>query len=126
MDDKQLQTAWQNRQARETARPVGEAVALLMKHTLAKRVRQLGQIAAIWDEVIPADLAVHTALESYARGTLTVMVDSAPHRFQLDALLTSGARQVLAERCTGPLNRIKLIPGQFYSVDLDGQRRYAF
>ncbi len=126
MDEKQLQTAWQNRQAPETARPVGEAVTLLMKHTLAKRVKQLGQIAAVWDEVIPADLAAHTALESFARGTLTVMVDSAPHRFQLDALLKSGVRQHLADRCSGPLNRIKLVPGQFYSVDLEGGRRYAF
>ncbi|NLF33113.1 MAG: DUF721 domain-containing protein [Planctomycetes bacterium] len=126
MDDRQLHTAWQNRQAPDTVRPVGEAVALLMKHTLAKRVKQLGQIAAAWDEVIPAELATHTALESYARGTLTVMVDSAPHRFQLDALLKSGVRQALAERCSGPLNRIKLIPGQFYSVDLEGGRRYTF
>jgi len=126
MDDKQLHTAWRNRQAPEMIRPVGEAVTLLMKHTLAKRVKQLGQIAAIWDEVIPADLAAHTALESYARGTLTVMVDSAPHRFQLDALLNSGVRLVLAQRCSGPLNRIKLVPGQFYSVDLEGHRRYTF
>jgi len=65
-------------------------------------------------------------LESYARGTLTVMVDSAAHRFKLDAELKAGLRQSLAERFTGPLSRIKLVPGQFYSVDLEGNRRYGF
>lgn len=126
MDDKQLRTAWQNRQAPETIRHLGEPLAVLMKHTLATRVKRLGALAAIWDEVIPAELCEHTALESYARGTLTVMVDSAPHRFRLDSELRAGLRRSLADRFSGPLNRIKLVPGQFYSVDLEGNRRYEF
>ena len=126
MDERQLRTAWQNRQAPDSIRPMGEPLAVLMKHTLATRVKRLGVLAAIWDEVIPLELREHTALESYARGTLTVMVDSAAHRFRLDAVLKAGLRHVLAERFNGPLNRIKLVPGRFYSVDLEGNRRYEF
>ena len=56
MDDQQLKTAWQNRQWTDTVRHMSEPLTMLMKHTLAKRVRQLGALAGIWDEVIPADL----------------------------------------------------------------------
>ncbi len=126
MDDQQLKTAWQNRQWTDTVRHMSEPLTMLMKHTLAKRVRQLGALAGIWDEVIPADLREHTALEGYARGTLTVMVDSAAHRFKLDSILNSGVRKTLADQFSGPLNRIKLVPGQFYSVDIEGNRRYSF
>lgn len=126
MDERQLKTAWQNRQSDETIRHMAEPMAMFMKHTLAKRVRRLGAVAGAWDEVIPSELREHTAVEGYYRGTLTVIVDSAAHRFQLNSLLAGGLRKQLAERFPGPLNRIKLVPGQFYSVDIEGNRRYNF
>lgn len=126
LDDRKLQTVWQNLQPPETTSLIGESVARLMKHTLAKRAKQLGQIAQAWDEVVPDELKEHAALESYSRGTLTVIVDSASHRFRLHNLLESGHRQALSERCPCALNRIKIVPGQFYSVDLEGGRRYEF
>jgi len=126
MDDRQLRTAWQNRQMTDRTTRLGEPLTFLMKHTLSKRVRRLGALAQVWDQVIPDEMREHTALEGYSRGTLTVMVDSAAHRFHLELLLRGGLRKVLAERFAGPLNRIKLVPGQFYSVDLTGSRRYTF
>ncbi len=126
MDDQQLKTAWQNRQVHDEVTHLSGPVATFMKHTLAKRVRNLGELAVAWDEVIPADLREHTALEGFSRGTLTVLVDSAAHRFQLEMLLKGGIQKALAERIPGALNRIKLMPGQFCSVDIDGRRRYEF
>jgi len=126
MDDRQLQTVWQNRQSADQTTHLSGPLAALMKHTLSKRVKQLGALARVWDQVIPDPLRRHTALEGYARGTLTVLVDSAAHRFELETLLRSGLREVLAERFSGPLNRIKLQPGQFATVDLEGFSRYEF
>jgi len=125
MDDKQLQTVWHQRQMDDRSAPIGQPLAMLMKHQLARRVRQLHQLAQVWDEVVPEAIAEHTALEGFSRGVLTVMVDTAAHRFQLENLLRGGLLGLLRERFSGALQKVKVVPGQFYSVDLDGRPRYA-
>ncbi|MHC4717145.1 MAG: DciA family protein, partial [Planctomycetota bacterium] len=71
----------------------------------------------VWDECIPEYIRDHTALVSLARGTLTVAVDSAAHRYQLRQLLRNGLEQAVRERLPGTLNRIKLVPGTFDVLD---------
>lgn len=124
MDDAQLQTVWQQRQFAKGAVHLGEPLAILMKHTLGKRVRQLSKLGEIWDDVVPDSLRDHTALESFRRGVLTVLVDSAAHRFHLQTLLAGGVRKEIQARFGGALNKIRVLPGQFYSVDLAGAKRY--
>lgn len=98
-----------------------------MKRTLAKRVRQLGAVAAVWDEMVPEPLRDHTALEGFQQGVLTVMVDSAPHRFELEMLLKGSLLKELRASCPQAINKVRLVPGRFYSVDLEtGQQRYSF
>ncbi|HUT01601.1 MAG TPA: DciA family protein [Phycisphaerae bacterium] len=126
MDDAQLRTVWQQRQFRHEAIHVGQPLAVFMKHTLGKRVRQLAKLAEIWDEVIPESIREHTALESFRRDVLTVIVDSAPHRFQLKTLLSAGLLKGLRSRFSGALDRVRLVSGQFSSVDVAGQRRYEW
>lgn len=126
MDDAQLQTVWQHRQVRDSSSHLGQSLAVLMKHTLAKRVRQLSSLAEIWDQVVPAGIRDHTALENFSQGVLTVMVDSASHRFALQNLLRGGLQTEIQSRFPGAINRIRLVPGQFYAVDLAGQQRYEF
>ena len=82
MDDARLRTIWQQRQFRQRSSHLSEPLTFLMKHTLAKKVQQLGKLAEIWDQVVPQEIVAHTAVESFSRGVLTVLVDSASHRFQ--------------------------------------------
>jgi len=125
MDDAQLRTIWQQRRADSRVTPLAATLGTFMKHHLGRRVKQLSRLAVLWDEVIPEPLRRHTALESFRQGVLTVMVDSASHRFELQTLLRSGILQAIQERFAGPLDRIRLIPGQFYSVDHEtGLERY--
>ena len=126
MDDAQLRTVWHQRQMNDAVVPVAQPLELVMKHDLERRVRQLRELAEVWDEVIPDAIAQHTALESLSRGVLTVMVDTASHRFHLENLLRGGLTRLLQQRFSGALQKVKIIPGQFYSVDLDGRPRYAF
>lgn len=126
MDDAQLKTVWQQRQYNDRLTPLAQPLGMLMKHTLGKKVRQIGKMAEIWDAVVPGGILEHTALESLNRGVLTVMVDSAPHRFQLQTLLMAGLQKEIQARFPGPLNKIRLTPGQFASVDLVGAKRYDF
>jgi len=93
---------------------------MLIKRKLAKRVRQVSKLAAIWDQVVPEEIGEHTALESFQKGVLTVIVDSSAHRFQLQMLLTGGLMREIQARFPAALNKIKLAPGQFSSVELPG------
>src|ERR1035437_3099524 len=114
MDDSQLRNVWSNRQPRNRITQLLEPMEQLVKYRLAKRVKQIGQLAAIWDECIPDFVREHTALVRLQRGVLTVAVDSAPHRYQLQMLLQNGLLQAIRERFrNGPLNGIKLVPGPF-------------
>ena len=126
MDDRQLRTAWQNRQQQDATTQLCGPLTMLMQHTLRRRVRQLGELARVWDQVIPEEFHDHTALEGFSRGTLTVLVDSAPHSYQLETLLREGLLRLITQRFSGALNRVKLVPGQFYSVDVEGFQRYSF
>ena len=126
MDDAQLRTVWQQRQIDDRIAHISQPLAILTKHVLAKRFHQLRDLAAIWDELIPQPITEHTALESFHRGTLTVVVDSAAHRYQLRMLLDGGLMRELQGRFSGALNKVRLVPGQFYSVDLAGRPRYEF
>lgn len=121
MDDDQLRTVWQQRQFDDRIVPLSGPLTVL-EHSLAKRVRQLSRLAVIWDEVIPESIRDHTALESLQRGALTVLVDSAAHRYQLQILLDSGVRAEIQSRFPGGLNRIRLVPGQFHAVDLSARQ----
>jgi predicted nucleic acid-binding Zn ribbon protein len=126
MDDAQLRTVWQQRQIDDRVAHLSQPLAVLTKRVLAKKVRQLSRLAAIWDEIVPQAIAEHTALESFVRGTLTVIVDTASHRFQLHTLLSNGLLKNLQSRFSGALERVKLVPGQFNSVDVAGSARYEF
>jgi hypothetical protein len=123
MDESQLRNVWRNRQGRGGPAPLGEPLTRLMKRRLAKRVRQIGALAAIWDECIPQYIREHTALVNFARGVLTVAVDSAPHRYQLLVLLRNGLQEAIRERFPGALNRVRLVPGEFDCLDLPDHRR---
>ena len=124
MDDAQLRTIWQQRQPKARLSHLSEPLAILMKHRLAKKVRQLSMLAEIWDEIIPRQIARHTALEGFSRGVLTVLGDAAAHRFQLRTLLDGGLMAAARERFSGAISKVRLVPGQFYAVDVTGAPRY--
>lgn len=127
MDDTQLRTLWLQRQYKDRISPLSHPLTVLMKYQLGKRVRQLSKLAAIWDDVLPDGIRNHTALESFRDGVLTVLVDSASHRYQLQLLLADGLMREIRSRFPGVLKKIRPIPGQFYSIDLEtGALRYQF
>ena len=126
MDDAQLQTVWQQRRSQDRTVHLGHPLALLMKYNLSKRAKQLGKLASVWDEVLPEFLSEHTSLESFNSGVLTVLVDSASRRFQLQTLLTGGLKREIQRRTPAAINKIRLVAGQFRTVDAAGGTRYAF
>jgi hypothetical protein len=79
------------------------------KHQVKRPYRQLAGVSEAWEQLVPADLLMHTRLEGLSRGTLTVIVDSSARLYELDGLLRQGLQTRLIEACRGvSLRRVRL------------------
>jgi hypothetical protein len=91
--------------------------ALLEFHkNVRKRQTKFAQIAAAWELIIPQQVfGKNCCLDSFTRGTLTVLVDSSSHQFELKTFLLNGGQQQLLLACRGAgLRKIQLKRGTWY------------
>lgn len=86
-------------------------LARQFKQGVAKPFKQLGGVGRLWEELLPAELAGHTRLESLRRGVLKVAVDSSSRLYELDRLLRGGLEQELIRRHRGGVTRVALHVG---------------
>lgn len=103
--------------------PLGDSMVSFFKHSVQKRQTHLTKIAGVFEQLVPAILLEHCALESFSRGALTVIVDSSPHLYELKQLLLSGLQKqiFLAAGSTG-LRKINLKAGRWYTGEGTDQR----
>jgi hypothetical protein len=91
----------------------GELVSFFKQ--MEKRQGRLGKIAEAWQAMIEEGLCEHCSLESLHRGTLTVVVDSSAHLYQLKQVLLSGVEKKLVVQCKAAgLRKIALKIGRWY------------
>ena len=103
--------------ARAGAAPLGAEMINFFKQSVVKRQTKLGKIGECWAALVPETLSDHCILESFHRGSLTVLVDSASHLYELKQLLLAGLQQQLLLTCksTG-LRKISLKPGRMQNT----------
>src|SRR5882724_9570252 len=105
------------RSDRNAAAPIGPEMLHFFQHSVQKRQTKLSQLAACWAQLVPETLSDHCALESLSRGTLTVLVDSASHLYELKQLLLAGLQQQLVLACKfAGLKKVSLKPGRWYDA----------
>jgi hypothetical protein len=121
------------RLARVKARPapatplLGPEMISFFKQSVERRQTKLTKIAECWGRLVPETLNDHCALESLSRGTLTVLVDSSSHLYELKQLLLAGLQQQLMLACkSAGLRKISLKPGRWYDSGEDGDRKVRF
>ena len=84
-------------------------VADQFKRDVARPFKQLGDLIELWNQLLPADVADGTRLESLQRGILTVAVDSSARMYEIDRRLREGLEQSLIKQHKGPaFRRVKL------------------
>lgn len=99
---------------RTSATPLGEAMLHFFHGQVARRQTKLAILADVWCRLVPESLQERCALESFQRGRLTVVVESAPHLYQLRQLLLAGLESQLLAACRGAgLRRITLKRGRW-------------
>jgi hypothetical protein len=106
---------------------LGPELLAFFNQSVAKRQTKMAKVSDCWCRLVPETLSDHCALESLIRGTLTVLVDSSAHLYELKQLLLAGLEQqlLLAGRATG-LRKITLRPGRWYDGDAANDRRVRF
>ena len=116
-----LQRAKQSRPATHAA--LGPEMVSFFKQSVEKRHTKLSNIAECWSALVPETLNDHCALESLSRGSLSVIVDSSSHLYELKQLLLAGLEQQLLLACkSSGLRKITLKPGRWYDDGSDGAR----
>ena len=106
---------------------LGPELVSFFKNSVQKRHTKLGRISESWSQLVPELLNDHCALESFSRGTLVVIVDSASHLYELKQLLLAGLERQLLVACgsTG-LKKVNLKPGRWYEGATPEERRVRF
>lgn len=109
------------------AQPLGPEMISFFKQSVQKRQTKLTALAECWSQLVPPTLNDHCALESLSRGTLTVLVDSASHLYELKQLLLAGLQQQLLLACKpAGLRKINLKPGRWYDGADPNDRKLRF
>lgn len=115
------------RRHRPAGLPLGAEMVSFFKHSVEKRHTKLGKIAQCWGGIVPEMFNEHCSLEGYTRGTLTVIVDSASHLYELKQLLLAGLQQQLLLACkSAGLRKIHLKHGRWYDAAAEGEPKLRF
>jgi hypothetical protein len=97
---------------------IGVAMVDFFKDSVQKRQTKLSRIADTWARLVPAELNDHCAFESLSRGTLTVIVDTSSHMYELKQLLLAGLQQQITLACkSAGLKKVALKLGRWYDGD---------
>ena len=103
---RQLEMLRKHRGTRERDPSIARTIAGTAQHA-QRTQRKLGQLIALWEELMPADLASHTSLAGLRNGVLHVIVDSSSAAYELDRLLRGGLTVQLQQRFRGSLVSVK-------------------
>jgi len=110
--------------ARAPEQSLGAEMVEFFKHSVEKRQTKLGKICERWAELTPETLSAHCVLDSLHRGTLTVLVDSSSHLYELRQLLLAGLEQQLLLACKNVgLRKINLKAGRGNDLGFDRRPR---
>jgi len=104
--------------ARPAPPAIGGDMVAFFKQGVQRRQPKLEGIARAWLTLVPDMFQSHTCLDGFSKGTLTVLVDSASHLFELRQLLLAGVEKQLIIACKAAgLRKVNLKRGQWYNAE---------
>ncbi|MDA0802141.1 MAG: DciA family protein [Planctomycetota bacterium] len=71
--------------------------------------KRVGSVVEAWELCVPEALREHCRVDGYARGVLTVAVESAPARFELDRALRGGLDGRLRQLLGTAFQRVRCV-----------------
>jgi len=94
------------------------------KREVARPYQQLGDLSALWRELLPASLVERSRLAGLSRGVLHVDVDNPAAHYEIDRLLRGGLLKQLITSHKGPaLRKVSIrVAGATESQSVDPER----
>lgn len=77
---------------------LGDDILTLYKK-ISRDFKKYGKIGTAWEELVPRMLVDHSAIESFSKGKLTVLVDNSAQLYDLKQLLLAGLEKQLIVAC---------------------------
>lgn len=104
-----LQTLLTNKKRPDTrdAARLGDVLLPWFERTVARPAARMEGVAELWQLHVSANIVKHSRLAGFLKGTLTVALDSATVRAELETRLRSGLLRVLQTESKGALFRVK-------------------
>ena len=93
-------------ETRDAAR-LGDVLLPWFERSVAKPAARMETVAELWQQHVPANIVKHCSLSRFSRGVLTVTLDSAAVRTELEIKLRSGLLRMLQTDSRGALFRVK-------------------
>ncbi len=122
-DKKKLREVIKRRQIRTAAQPLSKSVDAFLRRKVIPRQKKLMVLGEAWIELLPPVLQEHSCLENFNRGQLRVLVDNSTYLAELNMMVREGLTEQLREMCPNvPLSKIKLVYGQWYHTDEEGNK----
>jgi Dna[CI] antecedent, DciA len=107
------------------AEPLGPALLGFFEKSVQKRQPKLRGISDAWTAQVPDGISRHCSLESFSRGTLTVIVDTAAHLYELKQLMLQGLQKRLIDECKAiGLRKVLIKRGRWYAGEDAGAVRF--
>jgi hypothetical protein len=126
-DEAELKRLSRVKRTERAAEPtLGADMVEFFKRSVQKRQTKFSKIGECWAALVPETFCDHTSLESFSKGTLSVLVDSASHLYELKQLLLAGLERQLLHACkSAGLRKITLKRGKWYDGE-GAQRKIRF
>jgi hypothetical protein len=106
---------------------IGASLVEFFKGSVQKRQAKLGKLGAAMALMVPEPLLGHCCVESFNRGTLTILCDSSSHLYDLKSLLLAGLEKQLLAACkSAGLSRVVVKPGRWYEGEGPADQRPQF
>jgi hypothetical protein len=105
------------------AKSLGDEMLAFFKRDVQRRIPKLESLSLAWRQIVPDLFHPHTCLESFTSGTLTVMVDSSSHLYELRRVMLAGTEKKLLAACkSAGLRKVVLKRGTW--TDDKGEARF--
>lgn len=83
------------RRPRPAGTSLGAEALTVFQRQVVRQQGKFGKVTDAWRQHVPETMLPHCALGSFSRGTLTVLVDSAAHLFELKQMMLAGLEKQL-------------------------------
>lgn len=126
-DNKKLQQVCQARSRPQRVKPLGELLDKFLRQAVIPRQKKLSRLGRAWQELLPPELGEHSCPESLHSSRLRILVDDAASMYELELLLKEGLLEQLRTCCPRmSISQVKLVRGQWYHIDDEGNKISEF